>query len=295
MKTTRRELIAGVVAAGTAAAAGTRYAPVLSAQFYIWVQKFDREKKSLADGVGEALGSTRRAGFRRIELMSNLFTEDVREKTFAALKEHGLQVPIVYNGGNMHEAGAAAQSIEATLKLAETIRPTGARIINFNPNPKPQNARKTDEELATQARYVTRMAGELSKKGFELILHHHTPEMLENAREWRHLLTNTTVPLCIDLHWVYRGGQDPMGLLAEAGKRVRSLHLRNSKQGVWSEDFGDGDMDYHKIAAYLKKSGYTGYLIVELAYDKATQITRSLEDDLLVSRQYAEKVFGVKA
>jgi inosose dehydratase len=297
MKTTRRELFAGVaaVAAGAASASSSGYKPVLNSQFYIWVQKFDREHKSLADGVTEAIAGTRRAGFHRIELMGSVFADPIRKKTLAALREHGLAVPIVYNGTPMHEAGAAEKSIEDNLKLAEAIRPAGARIINFNPSPKPNGTRKTDEELAVQALSVNRMARELSLRGVELILHHHTPEMADNAREWRHLLRNTEVGLCLDLHWIYRGGNDPLGLLEEAGKRVRSLHVRNSKQGVWSEDFGGGDLDYGKIAAYLKKTGYSGYLVVELAYDKETRITRSLEEDLRLSREYAEKIFAVKA
>jgi inosose dehydratase len=297
MKTTRRELFTGIAAAtaGAALGGGHGYHPALAAQFYIWFQQLDREHKSLADGVGEALGSVRRAGYKRIELMSQLFAGAVREKTFDALKEHGLEVPIVYNGGAMHEPAAAEKSIEDTLKLADTIKPAGARIINFNPNPKPKSERKTDEELATQARYVSRMAKELQGKGCELILHHHTPEMADNAREWRHLLRNTEAGLCLDLHWIYRGGQDPMALLREAGKRVRSTHLRNSQHGVWSESFGDGEMDYRPIAAYLKETSYNGHLVVELAYEKDTQITRGLDDDLRISREYAQKVFGVKA
>jgi sugar phosphate isomerase/epimerase len=62
---------------------------------------------------------------------------------------------------------------------------------------------------------------------------------------------------------------------------------------VWTETFGDGDMDYRPIAAYLKGSGYSGYLMVELAYEKDTQVTRPLEEDLRISRDYAQKMFGV--
>ena len=129
------------------------------------------------------------------------------------------------------------------------------------------------------------------------MVHHHTPELVENAREWRHQLANTDPKLvgcCVDVHWAYRGGQEPMAFLREVGGRLDSLHLRNSKGGVWMEDFNDGDVDYHKVAEYLKETGYNGYLVVELAYEKGTTITRSLEEDLKASRLYTEKVFGLK-
>jgi inosose dehydratase len=140
---------------------------------------------------------------------------------------------------------------------------------------------------------VTELARQLAAKRFQLILHHHWPEMAEGAREWRHLLRNTELPLCMDIDWVRRGGEDPLALLAEAGGRVRSLHLRNSRQGVWSEDLSDGDVDYRKVADYLKKHSYSGYLVVELAYQRETPITESVEEDLRRSREYVRDVFSV--
>jgi len=38
-----------------------------------------------------------------------------------------------------------------------------------------------------------------------------------------------------------------------------------------------------------------GYLVVELAYEKNTKITRPLEEDLKLSREFAEKTFGIHA
>ena len=73
------------------------------------------------------------------------------------------------------------------------------------------------------------------------------------------------------------------------------LHLRNSKQGVWTEDFGPGDIDYQKVADYLRDISFNGYLVVELAYEKDTQITRSLDEDLRLSRLYTEKIFALPA
>ena len=64
--------------------------------------------------------------------------------------------------------------------------------------------------------------------------------------------------------------------------------------GVWLEDFSDGDVDYHQVAAYLRKIGFRGYLTVELAYEKQSAITRPLVDSLRLSREYAENTFGIQ-
>lgn len=290
---TRRHFLAGSLVAPALASAAAKK-PSLTGQFYIWTQYFQKEKKSLADGVAEAIAGTRRAGYSSIELMSSAFAPGVREKTFAALKEHRMAVPIVYNGGAMHEAAGADATIAETLALADTVKPLRTALIDFNPNPKPRNERKSDAELATQSQAINRLAAELRKRGLGLELHFHAPEMAENAREWRYTTAHTDpnlVSFCIDVHWAYRGGQDYMTILREAGRRIASLHLRNSKNGVWTEDFGPGDVDYTRVAAHLESIRFTGYLTVELAYEKDTAITRPLEEDLRLSRIYAEKTF----
>jgi inosose dehydratase len=71
--------------------------------------------------------------------------------------------------------------------------------------------------------------------------------------------------------------------------------VRNSRGGVWTEDFGDGDIDYRLVAQYLRQTGFTGFLSVELAWDKETAVTRPLEENLRRSRQYAQNVFGIAA
>lgn len=289
---TRRHLFS-TFAVSVAASAKPKYAPRLGSQFYIWTQQFNREKKPLAEGIPEAFAATRRAGFKRIELVSWIFTRELREKTIAAAKEHGLDVPIVYSGARLYDPAAADKAIAQVLELAEVVKPLGTRMIDVNPDPKGQ--RKTNDELRVQADNITRLDKGLADRGFRLILHHHNPEMAENAREWRHILANTKTALCVDTHWVYRGGQDPLALLKEAGPRVAALHLRNSRSGIWTEDLGDGDVDYRAIAAYLRKAGFAGDLVVELAYEQGTKITRTLEEDLRVSREYTEKVFEVKS
>ncbi len=287
---TRRQLLASAALAGG-------YKPQLAVAFYVWTQMFQRQKKTLADGVEEACAATRRAGYRRVELMSQFFRPEVREKTVRALKLYKLEMPSVYNGGSMHTAAEAEQSIADTLQVAAAARTVKARLLNFNPSPKPKRERKSEAELDAQARHVNELGQKLRDQGLKLQLHHHNPEMEENAREWRHLLNNTDPKLvwfCVDVDWVRRGGQQPLALLREAAPRLASLHLRNSRQDVWTEDFGDGDIDYGAVAGLLKEIGFQGLLVVELAYQKETQLTRSLEEDLKLSRVFTEKTFGLR-
>jgi inosose dehydratase len=288
----RRLLLGG----NEASAAG--YAPKLSVEVYIWIQHLASEKKTLAEGVDEVLASFHGAGYRRVELFQDFFKPELRERTLALLAKYNLVPETIYAGTTMHEAPAAEKSVKEVVELGRFLKPHGTRLIVTNPSPKPGQARKTDEELGTQAKYVDQLGAELHQQGIKLALHHHTPELVDNAREWRYLLQHTNpsrVYCCVDVHWAYRGGQEVMPFLRETGHRLVELHLRNSKQGVWMEDFGPGDIDYQQVADYLRGISFKGYLIVELAYEKDTQITRSLDEDLRLSRLYTDKIFGLPA
>ena len=277
---------------------GAQYAPKLSVEIYIWIQHLESEKKTLAEGVEEVLASFHGAGYHRVELNQDFFQPALRERTFTLLAKNHLAPETVYAGTTLHESAAAEKSVGAVVELARLLKPHGTRVIVTNPSPKPGQALKSEEELDTQAKNVDRLAEEISGLGMKLALHHHTPELLEHAREWRHLMQHTDpnrVYCCVDVHWAYRGGQEVMSFLRETGDRLVELHLRNSRKGIWMEDFGPGDIDYQKVADYLREISFNGYLVVELAYEKGTQITRSLDEDLRLSRLYTEKVFGLRA
>lgn len=274
------------------------YAPKLSVQGYIWIQNFASRKVALAAGEDEALREMHQAGYPRVELTANFFDPEVRENTRELLAKYALNPESVYAGTTLHEVQAAEASIQTVVELAKFFQPLGTRIIVTNPSPKPNQERKSDDELKTQAQYVNQLGAAVQRQGMKLLLHHHTPELRDHAREWWYELQHTDPKLagcCVDVHWAYRGGQEVMPFLQRVGTRIESLHLRNSLQGVWMEDFGPGDVDYTPVAAYLHRINYRGFLVVELAYEKSTVITGSLEEDLLSSRIYTEKVFGLES
>jgi sugar phosphate isomerase/epimerase len=176
--------------------------------------------------------------------------------------------------------------------------PFGCKAIVNNPDPKAGDAPKTDAELEVQADSLNRMGRTLAQHGFELRVHHHTPQLEQNAREWRHILRHTNpeyVHICVDVDWAYEGGFEPLPFLRDIGNRLQEIHVRSAKNKLWLEDLEDSDIDYRAVAAYLREAGLAPLIVVELAYRPKTVITRPLEEDLRLSRLYAERIFGVKA
>lgn len=275
----------------------SRYKPVLSVEVYIWVQQFQSQHKDLVDGVEEMLSGTQQAGYRNVELSADFLPPVFREKTLALLRKYKLRMPTLYVGTTLHESTAAEKSIREAVDLARAVRSAGLQALVTNPSPKPHHQQKTAEELEVQAKNLNQLGAELRKLGLRLMVHHHTPELVEHGREWRYQLESTDpalVACCVDVDWAFRGGEEPLAFIRETGTRLLSLHLRNDVRGVWREDFGMGDIDYAPLADYLQQIVYTGYLVVELAYEKDTEITRPLVDDLQRSRLYAEKIFDLK-
>lgn len=291
----RTVLLAG---AATVLSASSEPRSRMSVEGYIWQQYASRQKKSLGEVLDEVIPMARRAGFHNIELNQEYFAPALRERTVQLVRENGLSMPSVYVGGAMHEAKRAEETIARALDVAGMCKAFGCTGVVNNPDPKPNHAEKSDDELSVQSQWLNRMGRALSEKGFELRVHNHTPEMVNNAREWRHTLHNTDpqyVTLCLDLDWVHQGGQDPLALLREAGSRVTEVHVRNSQNMLWLEAVEDGDVDYRPIAAFFKQSGLKPLVVVELAYRDNTAVTRSLQEDLRRSRIYTEQVFGLKA
>lgn len=267
----------------------------IACQCYVFEQQFSERKQKTIENVEEVFATVSAAGYRAVELTSTFFPPDKTTDSLALLDKHRLALPIAYIGGPMHD-DRWHETYDKTLAYADRLKAhKGFDAVSFNCDPKPKSEPKTDAELETEAKALEALGSELKRKGLRLLVHAHAPEMAGHAREWRSFVqhTNATnVGICLDTHWVYRGGEAVLPILREAGKRIGDVHLRNSSKGIWLEELTDGDVDYRAVAAELKKLRYTGWLTVELAWDPQTQRTRSLGEDLRRSREYAERVFS---
>ena len=221
------------------------------------------------------------------------------EATAAQLARHGLEMRSVYSGSGMHEPAKAEQSIRQILGLAKQAKAAGARIVVTNPSPLAGRMAKTDEQLKTQAASLDRLGRELRSMGLVLAYHNHDIELQNAAREFHHMMAGTDprhLALCLDAHWVYRGAGNSQVALFDVvklyGPRVVELHVRQSKDNVWSETFGDGDIDYRALAKALLEIGVVPHVVLEQGPEAKTPQTMSVADIHRRSSQYAREVFA---
>lgn len=267
----------------------------VATQMFVWGQVYGKAGKAVDENLDEIFGYISQAGYDGVEGGLSWTPDQKRaDQLRQLLDKHSLRLPSLYHGGVYHERDEAEKTIEDTIRLAQFASQIGCPAVNVNPAS--IGREKTDDELRIQGEYLNRMGAALKEIGMSFYIHNHTPAIINNARELRADCEYTDpelVGLCLDTHWVYRAGVDPLSLMKEYPNRIKSLHIRNSRDGIWMESFGEGDIDHIAMKQVLQGIGYDGWLIVELAYEQDTKLTRSLPENSKLSREYVKKIFGV--
>lgn len=293
---------AALLASASAQAAG-QSALHVSCNQYPWSMFYRREKRDFATDLNAGLAEVAASGMNGFE--PGFTAVEQVDKYLPLLKKHGLEMRSLYINSTLHDTKEADKSVDLVLAIAERAKPFGTRIIVTNPTPLrwggPEN--KTDAQLIFQAQTLDRLGAELRSRGQQLAYHNHDIELRNAAREFHHMLLATdprNVALCLDAHWVYRGaGNSSVALfdvLKTYGSRVVELHLRQSREQVWTEVFGEGDIDYRRLAeqvrALAKASGIEPLLVLEQAPEKGTPQTCNAVEAHHASRKYVDAVFG---
>ena len=267
---------------------------LVGTQLYGWGQYYDRAGKRLEEHLDEALKLIRDGGYDYAEGTLDV-TEPGRNAAFAERLHRANLVPVsLYTGGAFHVPGQAMKTAESIANAARAAKAAGFSGLVCNPDP--IGREKTDAELQTQAAALAQLGAELKSMGVALGLHHHTPELRSNGREFHFNFQKTsasTVGFCYDVHWVFRGGIQPADALRDYGSRIVSWHLRQSRNKIWWEDLAPGDINYTEVAAYARQHDLATRLTVELALENGTQITRSAAENHQRSREFVRQTFGV--
>jgi len=212
------------------------------------------------------------------------------------LADGGMEMRSVYTGGNLHDAAVAEQNVARILALGEKAKSFGTSVITINPDAK---SGKTDAELILQSKNLDILGAGLQKIGISLAFHYHTSELEFGGREFHHIMCGTdpkNVSLCFEQHWSYRAcGNSAVAVfdhLKLYGDRSVELHLRQSINNVWSETYGDGDIDNVRFAAGFKKLPKLPHIVLEQAAEGGTPKTLAAVEVFRQSVEYIRKMFG---
>ena len=132
-----------------------------------------------------------------------------------------------------------------------------------------------------------------------LAYHNHDPELRLAARELHHMLASTNpeyVKFCLDSHWIYRGSGNSNIALFDIvelyGDRIVELHVRQSRDGIWTETLGEGDIDYARLVRVLNEKGIQPLVTVEQAVESESPKTMDSLAAHIISHAKAREIFA---
>ncbi len=268
--------------------------PLVGSQLYGWGQYYDRSGRKMSEHLDEVFRALHDIGYDYAEATLDVANPDNNLRLAERMTKAGLKPVSFYTGGAVHVLGKATETVERIGTAARVAAKAGFGIVNFNPDPIGRD--KSDKELEIQAEALRELGEELASGGIRLGIHHHTPELRNDGREFHSNFSRcagSQVGFCYDVHWVFRGGIAPADCLRQYGSRVVSWHLRQSRERIWWEDLDTGDLDYRAIAAYAVEHQLPRFYTVELALENGTRVTRDAMANHQRSREYVRTVFGV--
>lgn len=266
---------------------------------FAWQRFYGRSGRDFEAQFETAVAEMAAAGLDGYE--GGAATPEALAALHAKLTKHGLEMRSLYVNSTLHDPEQVDVSIRSILNFAERARDAGTKIIVTNPNPirwgGPEN--KSDEQIRFQARALNQLGAALKDRGLTLAYHFHDIELRMAARELHHMLVGTDpalVTLCLDAHWVYRGAGNSQVAVFDIARlyadRISELHIRQSKDGTWSEAFGPGDIDYSELVRILVDRNVRPLLVLEQAVEKESTNTMTAEQAHRKSVEYALRVFA---
>jgi len=274
----------------------------LACNQYPWTVFYARDNRDFNQELDKGLSEVAACRFDGYEPLANNPQE--LDRLGPLLKKHGLEIRSIYVNSILHEHDKAEASIESVLAIARKAKELGTKIIVTNPSPirwgGPEN--KDDAQLRVQAAAIEKLGRELKAIGLTLAYHNHDIELRNAAREFHHMMAGTDpeyVTLCLDAHWIYRGAGNSAVALFDVlklyGSRVTELHLRQSKDNIWTEAMCDGDIDYPALAKHLLEINVLPHMVLEQAVETGSPKTMSTIEAFRKSSQYARRVFAAFA
>lgn len=212
----------------------------------IGVQLMMVRDKIAADGMFDVLARIAELGYTSVEV-SQVPTD---EANIAALErgreELGVQVAAMSVGlqsGPTNTGDALDADFD---KVVENCRRLSCRHLRIGMMPFPAMVSK--DAVVSFAQLAEEAAARLADEGITLSYHNHHVDFAKHDGETLFDIVRRVSPSLhfeIDVHWVQRGGRDPVAVLREYAGRTELVHLKDYRVGLLPESalglLGSGD------------------------------------------------------
>jgi inosose dehydratase len=239
------------------------------------------------------------AGYNCIELGPLGYFPDDTRTVLDELDRRNVSVAGTFLYEDLHNEAAAPQAINAMHLTCRRLQELGAEFLvvidAMCPERLQTSGRSAEAERLTEAdwRRFVRLVSEIARDcreryGLQAVFHPHVASYVEFADEIARLMDDTNeslVQLCVDTGHSAFAGVDPCELVAQYGRRVSYLHLkdvdpealdtvRERKLDFYSalevnvfSELGRGVVDFQRLRRELERHNFTGPATVEQDVD----------------------------
>ena len=277
-----------------------------------WQREFQ-----VKDHLGETLAQMAAAGYEGAELpVWSIGDLDQPGQVRDLLAEHGLAFIAIHIGGNFYEDAAfREQALPAVRRAAGCAAASGAHGMVISAAAKrvplttvpfqrdaaaqppallPQHARKSVEELLTQAANLRNVAQLDRDLGLTTYYHNHFAEFEHGGEEMEIILQidSPLLSLCFDIGNAARGldGGALREALARYWERIGYLHFKDIKGDTLAEALGDGEIDFAPVGELARARGLHGWASAEIEPARGMVAHRSVLEDARLSCQFIRQL-----
>jgi sugar phosphate isomerase/epimerase len=239
-------------------------------------------------GTFETLRRMSEVGYHAVEMSQVAMTPENVAEMRRARDELGMEFAAL-SAQMVKPPGAPADSLAEDFdKIVGDCESLGTSMLRIGMLP--FDAMGSLDLVVDFARAAEEAAGRLRDRGIDLYYHNHHIEFARfDGRYMLDIIADTapTVGLELDVHWIHRGGLDPVAVLEKYSGRVRLVHLKDYRIGqlpssameflaagdfagfmtsftgvVQFAEVGEGTLDWPRIIEQAIESG-AQYLLVE--------------------------------
>ncbi|MBB2924803.1 sugar phosphate isomerase/epimerase [Cellulomonas cellasea] len=171
-------------------------------------------------------------GYRAVEISQVAMTPENVAQMGRAQDELGVRVAAL--SASLTPQTPGAESLTTTFdKIVDDCRTLGTTMVRIGMLP--LDAAGSLGQVTDFARRANEAAARLAAEGVDLYYHNHHIEFARlDGRLMLDVIADTAPDLGmeIDVHWVHRGGHDPVATLAQHAGRVRLVHLKDYRIGL---------------------------------------------------------------
>ncbi|MBP3705205.1 MAG: AMP-binding protein [Clostridia bacterium] len=229
---------------------------------YSWTDIYSMAKDLHFDGI-----EVRGLGDDIFAVKARPFTDSQLPLTVKKLKELGLTIPCLASGCSLKEKENHNQSIVEITQYIVLAQKLGTPYIRVLGDTAPEVQGEVDDNYIADVLHVLGVIAE----GFGVTLLVESNGVYADTKRLRRLLDTVNSPAVAalwDMHHPYRFmAETPEETIENLGGYIRHAHIKDSVvtgDGFAYRMLGDGDLPLDHMLDVLRKSGFDGYVSLEL-------------------------------